>query len=146
VCGLAQRQQAKRQYYQVLTGLSRRVSMTSLTVCKHQQLEPQALKNNTENEFTTWSYKWDDRRNLSTIMHRSFRLKVHELEKKRCDLTSEIFKRLRKHMLSFFSGEKRSKTHNLKEKILLPKISRFWRSKYVSLWEKQFKNPIFKLH
>jgi hypothetical protein len=79
-------------------------------------------------------------------MHRSFRLKVYELEKKTCAVTSEIFKRLRKHMLSFFSGEKRSKTHNLKEKKFQPKISRFWRSKYVSLGEKEFKNPILKVH
>lgn len=83
---------------------------------------------------------------ISTIMHRSFRLKVYELEKKSCAVTSEIFKRLRKHMLSFFSGGKRSKTHNLKEKILQPKISRFRRSKYVSLGEKQFRNPILKVH
>jgi hypothetical protein len=72
-------------------------------------------------------------------MHRSFRLKVYELENKSCAVTSEIFKRLRKHMLSFFSGEKRSKTHNLKEEILQPKISRFWRSKYVCLGEKELK-------
>jgi len=79
-------------------------------------------------------------------MHRSFRLKVYELEKKSCAVTSEIFKRLGKHMLSFFSGDKRSKAHNLKEKILQPKISRFWRSKCVSLGEKQLKNPILKVH
>jgi hypothetical protein len=80
---------------------------------------------------------------ISTIMHRSFRLKVYELEKKSCAVTSKM---LRKHMLSFFSGGKRSKTHNLKEKILQPKISRFRRSKYVSLGEKQFRNPILKVH